>query len=233
MKRLLAICAKYPRALLVVGLCLLLALLSAEGLVATVQPIRGAAPQDSSPASGLAFSAKAYAARIWSRRVVPAARDDSTPLTHLLAAIATNKGVALRKFGHEAGGAYNMLVRFSGQVSQVNASSPIGTITVDVVGKKGGLIPVKVAIGPVILGTTLRDALRFIRFGEFLNQIQYGNVADALNGQVNKKVIAPLRLTQLKGRKVTVFGAYTYDRSNPRGITITPVILRVDQGRAN
>jgi len=114
-------------------------------------------------------------------------------------------------------------------VSRIDTSSPIGTITVDVA-KSAHVVPVKVAIGPVILGTTLRDALKFISFGEFLNQIQYGDVADELNSQVAKKVIAPLQLARLEGERVEVSGAYTYDTANPRDITVTPVILRVETG---
>lgn len=226
----LAFCTKYPRVALLVGVCAVFAVLCAEGLVATVRPIGATKVNDSSPASGLAFNAEAYVAQIWSKRVLPAARDDSTSLPELLTAIAKNKTAALRKFGHKVGGAYNMLVRFSGKVSQINTASPIGSITVDVA-KGSGMVPVKVAVGPVILGTTLRDALKFISFGEFLNQIQYGDVADELNSEVSKQVVKPLHLARLKGRGVKVLGAYTYNVGNPRDITVTPVILDVEHGK--
>lgn len=229
MKPFAAICTKYPRLALFLAFCALFAALCAEGLVVTVRPIGGTTANTGSPASGLQFSPKAYVARIWSTRVVPAALHESVPLTKLLAAMARDKSATLRKFGHRVSGSYNMLVRFGGHVSRIDTSSPIGTITVDVA-KSAHVVPVKVAIGPVILGTTLRDALKFISFGEFLNQIQYGDVADELNSQVAKKVIAPLQLARLEGERVEVSGAYTYDTANPRDITVTPVILRVETG---
>lgn len=229
MKRFVALCVRYPRSALFVSFCVVLAVLWAEGMVVTVRPIDATASNASSPASGLAFSPKAYVERIWTKRVLPTVREHSVPLTRLLAAIAQNKKAALHRFGHRVSGSYNMLVRFSGKVSKIDTSTPIGTITVDVAGASH-TVPVKVAVGPVILGTTLRDSLKFISFGEFLNQIQYGDVADQLNRQVKKKVVAPLQLTHLKGRTVEIAGAYTYDAATPRNITVTPVILRVATG---
>ena len=226
MIRLVALFSRYPRLTLLAGIGALFAVLCVEGLVLTVRPLGGTTAHASSPASGLAFDAKAYVARIWSTRVLPAARHDSTPLTELLAALAKGKSAALRTSSHRVSGSYNMLIRFRGKVSRIDTSSPIGTITVDV-SDGTGVVPVKVATGPVILGTSLRDALKFISFGEFLNQIQYGEVADSLNSEVMRKVIAPLRLARLKGRTVSVSGAYTYDAADPRDITVTPVILTV------
>ncbi len=228
MNRLVDICTKYPRLTLLAGIGALSAVLCAGGLVVTVRPMGGTTANTSSPASGLAFDPKAYVARIWSRQVLPAARHDSTPLTKLLAALAKDKSAALRTFSHRVSGSYNMMIRFRGKVSQIDTSSPLGTITVDVASGTH-VVPVKVVTGPVILGTSLRDALKFISFGEFLNQIQYGEVADDLNSEVMTKVVAPLQLARLKGRTVDVSGACTYDAANPRDITVTPVILSVEK----
>ncbi|MGH7118646.1 MAG: DUF2291 domain-containing protein [Acetobacteraceae bacterium] len=215
---------RYPRTLASLAGLVLLAVLWANGMVATVHPLGGAAAEDSAPSSGLAFSPAAYVARIWKPRVVQAARHESVTLPELLAALAKDRKAALAHYGHEVAGTWNILVRFSGTVSGVDTSSPIGTLTIDAASSRG-TIPVKIAIGPVILGTTLRDSLNFISFGEFLNQIQYGAVADELNNRVVKDVVGPLHGEALKGRKLTVFGAYTYDDADPDDITVTPVLL--------
>lgn len=228
MKQLLAILTKHPRSSLLICCCALLVALFAEGMVATVVPMATTTAGDSSPASGRSFSAKAYVARIWSKKVVPAALHDSVSLPALLAAIRRNKSAALTRFGHKVDGTYNILVRFSGRVSRINASSPMGAITVDIT-EGGRAIPVKVAIGPVILGTSLRDAMKFITFQSFLNQVQYGDVADELNNHAIKEVTGPLRLARIRGRRIKVFGAYTYDDANPQNIAVTPVILRLEK----
>lgn len=228
MKPFLTLLNKYPRGALSICLCVLLAMLFAEGMVVTVVPLAITTAGDSSPASGLAFNAKAYVDRIWPKKVVPAALHESVPLPTLLAAIGRDKPAALRRFGHRVDGTYNMLVRFSGKVSRIDASSPMGAVTVDVAAGSRS-IPVKVAIGPVILGTSLRDAMKFISFQAFLNQVQYGDVADDLNNHVTKDVIRSLQLTRIRGRRIEVFGAYTYDDANPRTIAVTPVILRLQK----
>ena len=38
-----------------------------------------------------------------------------------------------------------------------------------------------IQIGPVLRGTALRDALDFVRFTDFVNQLEFAGVANALN----------------------------------------------------
>jgi predicted lipoprotein len=45
---------------------------------------------------------------------------------------------------------------------------------------------VAVLTGPVIRGTALRDALPFIQFSQFTNQLEYARVANALNDRAVK-----------------------------------------------
>lgn len=209
--------------------CVVLIVLFWQGLVVTVVPIGGDTAGDSQPSAGLSFSPKAYVARIWPAQVVPTVSKDAVPLPELLAALAKDRPAALKTYANKVGGTENMLVRFTGKVGAIDTSTPIGTLTVDVA-NGGTTVPVHVAIGPVILGTTLRDALKFISFGEFLNQIQYGDVADELNSMVTAKVVTPDAAAKLKGRIVAVSGAYAYDDGDPQKITVTPVILTVDKG---
>lgn len=224
------IAARYPKAALFFVCCVLLAVLYPLGMVATVVPIGGGKnAADSYPSSGIAFDAKAYVARIWDKKVVSAAREGSVPLSELLAAIAKNKTSALHKYGHDVSGTYNMFVRFSGKVTRIDTSTPMGTMTVDVSNDKG-VIPVKVEIGPVILGATLRDALKFISFETFLNQVQFGNVAVDLNEMTLNKVIAPLKLKRLKGHRLKIYGAYRYDSVNPKNVTVVPVVVSAGNG---
>lgn len=220
---------RHPGLAIFVVCCLVLAVLFWQGLVVTVVPIGGSTAADSFPSAGLSFDPNAYVARIWPKQVVPTVRKDSVPLPDLLAALAKDKSAALKKYGNYVVNSYNLLVRFSGKVEKIDTSSPMGAMTVDVA-NGGKTVPVQVAIGPVILGTTLRDALKFISFGEFLNQIQYGGVSDALNTMVTTKVVTPQQATKLKGKTVKIFGAYTYNDSDAESITVTPVIVTVGKG---
>lgn len=213
-----------PKWIMVAVAIIVLILLCITGQVATIVSTGGSTEADSFPASGLDFNPAAYVQRIWSAQVVPEVKNNSIPLTALLADIATNQTVALQKYGHLVDGSDNILVNFTGVVQGEDTSSPVGTMTINLTdGAK--IIPISVSIGPVILGTSLRDSLKFITFGEFLNQIQYGNVADELNKAVISKVIAGLNIQSLKGKTVTVYGAYTFNSDDPENITLTPVVI--------
>lgn len=215
---------KYPRLLITAFFAVVLIVLFFTGQLVTIVRPGGANAQDSFPSSGLDFNAAAYVKRIWPLQVVPAAKNNSVALTVFLDDYAKDPAAALKTYGHFVSGSNNVLVKFSGVVQGDDTSSPIGTMQVNVTdGTK--TIPVQVDIGPVILGTSLRDSLKFISFEEFLNQIQYGNVADQLNKTVVSQVVSSLNIDSLKGKTITVYGAYTLDSTTPDNISVTPVII--------
>ncbi len=76
-----------------------------------------------------------------------------------------------------------------------------------------GKADVIVDIGPTVLGTTLRDTLDFISFTSFRNQIEYAQFGTALNSYAATHVMKPLPRDALKGKQVTVTGAFSYDSS--------------------
>ena len=75
-----------------------------------------------------------------------------------------------------------------------------------------------------INGTALRDAVGFINFNQFVNQVDYADAATALNNQVKAKVLKGLDPDALEGKKVSVHRAPS-PRSAPTVVTITPVKL--------
>ena len=50
------------------------------------------------------------------------------------------------------------------------------------------------------------DAVGFIEFGQFVNQVEYADAATALNNQVKAQVLEDLDPASLKGKKVQVHG---------------------------
>ena len=63
-------------------------------------------------------------------------------------------------------------------------------------------------IGPAMRGTAIRDALDFVSFNDFTNQIDFARFGKAFNPTVNRTVLEKLPRDNLIGRKVTVIGAY-------------------------
>ena len=97
-----------------------------------------------------------------------------------------------------------------------------GTLPVKVKGVPKD-VTVSVQVGPALPGTAIRDAVGFIEFGQFVNQVEYADAATALNNQVKAQVLEDLDPASLEGKKVQVLGAFTY--LAPTVVTITPVKL--------
>ncbi len=205
----------------------LLVVLYFAGALATVKPIKDAKSVAALAEGGTAFDKVKYVDGIWDSKVIPTVEKDSVAFDTLISAIETDPKQAADTYGHDVGGATNYLVSFSGTVGNVDTSSLTGTISVDVP-YQGKEFPVKVQIGPIILGTALRDAVKFIKFEDFLNQMQFGNVSDELNTRVEKDVVSKLDLKSLSGRKVSMKGAFTYDGTGIENILVTPVIVKVE-----
>ena len=81
-------------------------------------------------------------------------------------------------------------------------------------------------IGPVFRGTALRDALPFVRFDDFTNQMEYASVSRMLHQRVADSVLAKIDRATLVGRVIQFQGAYTEGSGTP---LVTPVLVRVEE----
>ncbi len=210
----------------VVGLVAIFGVLWLTGLLVTVKPIGQTKSLAAVMGGGHAFDKVKYVDSIWTSRVLPTVEEHSIGLDALVSALEKNPAEACKEYGHSVGGTYSFLVSFAGSVTKVDTSTPLGSLLVDVP-LSGAMLPVRVQIGPVILGTSIRDALKFISFEQFLNQMQYGSVADELNSRVEQDVLSKLDLKTLTGKRIGVKGAFTFDGTNPKNVVVTPITLTV------
>ena len=156
------------------------------------------------------FDAGTYVETIWESRVVPAIRSQAMPLADF-----------------ESGpGARAAAVSFDGVVTGVNTESRVGTASIDVA-PPDGRVDVLVLIGPVVRGTALRDALDFIQFTDFTNQIQFAAVANALNDRVLATTLQDLAPEALAGRSVQILGVAWRDRTADDVPFVVPVEIAV------
>ena len=81
-------------------------------------------------------------------------------------------------------------------------------------------------IGPAMRGTAIRDALDFVSFGDFTNQIDFARFGKALNTYVNRNTLEHLPREDLIGRKTTVIGAYALDSSGQPPL-VTPIEITI------
>lgn len=216
----------YVRLTVVAGIVVVLVVLWFAGLLATVRPFNAPGALKEAPGGGPSFDKATYVDEMWSSRVLPTVESQSVPIETLLPAIEQNRSEACKAYGNDVAGVWSFLVSFDGPVTNVDTSSAIGTLTVaTTVGRS--TVPVKVAIGPVILQTSLRDALKFISFGQFVNEIQYAGVAEELNTRVEKDVLSTLKLDSIIGKKLSVKGAFSLNESDPKNLVVTPVVVAV------
>lgn len=171
------------------------------------------------------FDAAAYADRVWATRVVPTAEKKAVDAPTLFSALRKDQAAASKRYGKQSGSGspYSFLVKGSGKVTGVANTSGAGSIQVDV--KDAGGTDVNLAVGPAIVGTAVRDSVGFIDFSRFTNQIDYANVATALNDKVKTTVLKDVDVESIKGEKVTFTGAFSL--LTPSSVMITPIELKV------
>lgn len=188
----------------------------------TIRPIESKA--QTSAASSQQFNADAYVDSIWQSKVVPTMTEKAADLAAVLTALDADGEAAKKQYSSgDAGGAAHFIVKGAGRIRSVNASSQNRTIVISLPNYQGQA-EVVLQVGPVFRGTSLRDAVGFIQFNQFVNQIQFAEVGNKLNDRVTTAVSKDFDLTAAQGKHLTFYGAFTLsDRSK---IVITPVQLQ-------
>jgi len=160
------------------------------------------------------YDPNAMVASMWSTKIVPDIEKRAVDYRTLRDAIKADPEAAGKKYGYRGkddGAPWNFPTKLHGTIVDVDTQSSQGTVGVDIDGD--GKADVIVDIGPTVLGTTLRDTLDFISFTSFRNQIEYAQFGTALNSYAATHVMKPLPRDALKGKPVTVTGAFSYDSS--------------------
>jgi predicted lipoprotein len=177
---------------------------------------------DQNAAEPAGFDAAAYADGIWASQVLPHFSESARPVVEVVAAIGSDLAEAGKTFGYRAGegSPWSFVVSGSGTVAAKNTESRAGTMEVTV---EGLADPVVLQIGPVIRGNAVRDALPFVAFKDFTNQIEYANAGKALTVlalagfEGNVEAIAA-------GDTVKFTGAISMAGASDK-VLVTPVVL--------
>jgi predicted lipoprotein len=106
----------------------------------------------------------------------------------------------------------------------VDTTSRVGVLTVALPDPAG---QVALQIGPVIRGTTLRDALPFISFDQFVNQLEYARVSNAMHDRLVESVLSGINFDALLDQEIGFIGVFTLRDLD--AITITPVEIQVER----
>ncbi len=187
-----------------------------------------------------AFSGDQYVAGIWETEVLPTYRDQAQDVRALFELIAENQQSAIDQYGHRSGtGPYSFMVRGHGTILDYDTSSRTGVLVVDLA-PPDGEPDLNVVVGPLIKisqQASVRDAVGFIEYGNFVNQQEFADVAKGMGNRITAMVAEKLGAPSveaireidpetLKGRAIAFIGAFSMDSlANPM---IVPVELEVD-----
>jgi predicted lipoprotein len=198
------------------GLRAIVALAIVAGALASLRPWT-VVPIQSTPAG--TFDPNGYVRSIWESRVLPTADrtavEFQTFTQGMVGAVGTD-GRTVRA----------VFVKGTARIAEVDRRSRVGLARLQPLRATDRQAVIQ--IGPVLRGTALRDALDFIRFTDFVNQLEFASVASALNERVISHVLDVLDIDALAGREVTFVGAAPSSAAST--LEIVPVRLQVAGG---
>jgi predicted lipoprotein len=127
----------------------------------------------------------------WDSEIIPQYHDHAYDLVPLLDEFANNPDL-IKEYGYQGsqGQQYSLMVKSEAKIITFDNSLSNGTIQVDLP-PYDGTWDVTLVIGPKIkvsLGFPLRDAGGFITFNQFVNQLEYGDVAGAMRERVAREM---------------------------------------------
>jgi len=165
--------------------------------------------EDKAVAAAGAFDPDRMVADMWASQVLPYLEGKAGTFQEVSTLAASDADAAGAKYGNprkQANSPWTYVARAEGTIVASNTQSRAASIDVDVDGD--GKADVRAQIGPAMRGTALRDALDFVDFNTFTNQIDYAQFGKSFNTYANANVLAGLPREGLDGRSVKLLGAY-------------------------
>jgi predicted lipoprotein len=188
-----------------------------------IKPLRPAASAGPGAVSGTSDNGNSFVEPIWESKVIPTIVAKAVDATVLIPEIRANPEAAGQKYGNrEATNPFNYMIKGSGKVTQVNTESRAGTMTVEI---GDGNRTINLQVGPVVIGTALRDATGLVSFNQFTNQIDYAAVSKEMNSRAIKAALAGRDPASFAGKTIQFFGVFTFDPKSNSPIRVTPVKL--------
>ncbi|AHG20552.1 lipoprotein [Chania multitudinisentens RB-25] len=148
----------------------------------------------------------ANVAKTWQEKLVPQVVTLARPADELLAALSTAKDFdsACQALGYRAQEENPCIffVKLTGKIDKIDTTSRSGKLTL----QEASGNRVVVQIGPTIRGTQLRDAYKGASYGDFNDQVLYGDYGRAINNQA-VNMIEAMSLTV--GETVEIYGVFS------------------------
>ncbi|AMG55144.1 MULTISPECIES: DUF2291 family protein [Citrobacter] len=164
----------------------------------------------------------------WQNKIVPQIVGQARPVADLMAALQAEKDFdsACKKLGYRSQEENPCIfyVKVEGNIGTIDTASRSGKMTI--ADKSGSNIIVQ--IGPTLRGTQLRDAYKGATYGDFNDQVLFGEYGRAINDQAIKMIQTAQLKTGESAQVYGVFSAWDLPQTIP---DITPVKIEPAGGQ--
>jgi predicted lipoprotein len=129
------------------------------------------------------------------------------------------------KYSMGTSGSISYPVKGTGTVEEVNQEKKAGYMTVKLDGYDGPEV-IKIQIGSIYKGSSTRDTLTIIDFGNYTNQEEWAAISQELHTMIDENVVQPADPASLEGKTIDFVGTFTVDGNDE--LLITAVKLDVE-----
>jgi predicted lipoprotein len=164
-----------------------------------------------------------YVDELWEENIIPYIIQESqkNKASEVISAIKSEQNAG-EKYGireSSAGTPWKYIISGEAKIISLNTESRNGTVSLDLK-PYDDQSDLKMQIGPVIRGTSIRDSLDFISFDNFGNQIEYAQFSSELNDKVIQEVLNDFDFENLLDKGINFKGVAIKDSSE---IILTPI----------
>ena len=175
------------------------------------------------------FNAGDDVAAMWEDAILPEMNEKAVDLVEFLEQSNGDYTTLAEEYGKYSmgtSGELSYVVKGTGTVEEVNTESQAGYMTVKLDGYDGDA-QIRIQVGPVYRGSSIRDSLSFLSFGDYTNQEDWAAISQSINQMVASEVVEPADPASLQGRSISFVGAFTVSAGST-DILITPVVLEAN-----
>ena len=128
------------------------------------------------------------------------------------------------KYSMGTSGSISYAVKGTGTVEEVDQEKKAGSMIVKLDGYDGPET-IRLQIGSIYKGSSTRDTLDVISFGDFTNQEEWAAISQELHAMIDQNVVQLADPGSLQGKTIDFVGTFTADSDDE--LLVTPVKLEV------
>lgn len=173
------------------------------------------------------FNADTYIESLWDDTILPYFERSPFPINDVISTMLNEPDKVGEKYGYREsaeGSKWVYMVSGAGTVLTKNTKSRAGKLLIQLRGLPN-FPPVTLQIGPIVKGNDVRDALPFIKFKDFSNQLEFADVGKSLKIKVIAK-FSPSLKDITDGTEVKFVGVFKFKKQSSK-LLITPVLIEV------